>query len=389
MPAMTGGVRRLAHLDALRGLAALAVVLHHLLHSTVYNEALRDVLPRPVTWLQDVGDTGVEVFFVLSGFVILLSLHSTRMDGPGAGRFVLRRQARLDPPYWTVVLLALVVLVVEQGLGYATELHVDPATVLANLLYLQNVLQVDQVVDVAWTLCLEIQFYLVLVLVLLVCGRRDRARTSAGGEAWSLPAVLGVTGVASALGSWTFSAHVLTTWAIGTWHCFAVGALLCLCLRRPSRAARWSLGVLLLVEVVSLVLSPGLPERSETAAVLLAATFITAGERGFQPVLRLAKVRWIQYLGSRSYSLYLVHLTVLVLVMRVVFKVLGPGPLAAILALVLAAGACLAAGEVLHRAVERPAMRLSVAIRDDGPRGVYERVRARCRDGALRLRRAP
>ena len=380
-PRTAGG--RLGSIDALRGLASLSVLCHHLLHNTVLEEPLREVLPDPVTWFQGVGAHGVEVFFVLSGFVILLSLQRTALTAPSTGRFVVRRQARLDPPYWTMIAVALAVLALERALGYVVVDDVTATAVLANLFYLQNILRQPEILAVAWTLCLEVQFYLVLIALLvvprLVDGARGRGasadRPRFDARRRSLPVILFATGTASLVGSWAFDEHVMHTWAIGTWHVFAVGALLYLARFRPRRRTTVLVTVLVALEGVTFVAGLGVAGRASTAAALLAVVFIvgcwwwTAADRW------VATNRPLQYLGSRSYSIYLVHLTVLTVVMRFGFKVTGADPTAALAWMLVSIPACLLVAEVLHRFVERPAVRLSKEIRDAGVGATIKRWR--------------
>ncbi len=65
-------------------------------------------------WLRAIsryGTYGVQVFFVLSGFVIAHSLRDNPLTRASIGNFMLRRQIRLDPPYWTMLAIALTVSV--------------------------------------------------------------------------------------------------------------------------------------------------------------------------------------------------------------------------------------------------------------------------------------
>lgn len=94
------GHTRYLELDALRGIAALAVVLFHF---TMY---------RPEAGYGFVlGVTGVDLFFIISGFVILLSLEKTR----DWKEFLLDRFSRLYPAYWACVTLAALTALISQG----------------------------------------------------------------------------------------------------------------------------------------------------------------------------------------------------------------------------------------------------------------------------------
>lgn len=92
--------------DGLRGITAMLVVVYHL----VLNIEPLHKLITP-TFLGDVyvslGVSGVRMFFVLSGFVISMSVLGAPLSVRYVGLFALRRSLRLDPPYWVAIALAI------------------------------------------------------------------------------------------------------------------------------------------------------------------------------------------------------------------------------------------------------------------------------------------
>jgi peptidoglycan/LPS O-acetylase OafA/YrhL len=145
------GGQRLAWLDALRGIAALAVVFDHLGWHVL--QGARHVVYQ---WL-DAGQYGVFVFFLVSGYIVPASL-----ERKGSVRsFWVSRLFRLYPLY----LLALVsVFVLAQfGLGSLHGMGRHPATsVLNHVFMLSNVLGGPNGINVIWTLSYEMAFYLLL-----------------------------------------------------------------------------------------------------------------------------------------------------------------------------------------------------------------------------------
>ena len=146
--AMSGEVRgRLGELDALRGLAALAVVLFHF--TTRYDAVTGHVDPMlmSVPW----GHFGVQFFFGISGFVIFMTLERTRrpMD------FIVSRFSRLFPAYWAAIAVTTAVV----WAGPLTELRVPPVTVMINLTMLQGLFGVRSIDGAYWTLLVELSFY--------------------------------------------------------------------------------------------------------------------------------------------------------------------------------------------------------------------------------------
>lgn len=144
-------MKRLAYLDALRGIAALMVVFTHL-----YAPLLGDVwLLRE---LLDVGKLGVLWFFMISGVVIPFSLR----PGPdGAKRFVISRFMRLYPAYWLSLLLYLTMLQLSGAL-------LPPwPQIIANLSMVQAMIGFDDIIGLYWTLFIELVFYALCLLLFL------------------------------------------------------------------------------------------------------------------------------------------------------------------------------------------------------------------------------
>ncbi len=153
---VTPTTHRVAWLDALRGIAALAVVFDHL---SPY--LLAPIRTHVYHWL-DPGEYGVFVFFIISGYIVPASL-----ERKGSVRtFWVSRLFRLYPLYLLVVGAAVLLWVFGQGsLRGATA---DPAnSVLAQLLMMGNVLAGPNLPNVVWSLSYEMIFYLLLTALFL------------------------------------------------------------------------------------------------------------------------------------------------------------------------------------------------------------------------------
>lgn len=153
---VTPTTRRVAWLDALRGIAALAVVFDHL---SPY--LLVPIRTHVYHWL-DAGEYGVFVFFLISGYIVPASL-----ERKGSVRtFWVSRVFRLYPLYLLVVGVAVVLWATGQGSlrGGGS----DPATsVLAQLFMMSNVLDGPNLPNVVWSLSYEMIFYLLLTALFL------------------------------------------------------------------------------------------------------------------------------------------------------------------------------------------------------------------------------
>jgi len=160
-PAAPG--RRLAWLDALRGVAALFVVFDHLGYYVLQHA--REVV---YTWF-DPGQYGVFVFFMVSGYIVPASL-----ERRGSIRsFWVSRVFRLYPLYLFGLIMA--VLLWKLGLGGIGKTNYDGETsLLTHVLMLSNVLGTKNAIDVIWTLSYEMAFYLLLT-ALFVTGTHKRS----------------------------------------------------------------------------------------------------------------------------------------------------------------------------------------------------------------------
>ncbi len=164
----------IAELDGLRAVAIVPVVLFHALGyflvkglangSYTTEEAS---LENGVGWLMSRGFLGVELFFVISGFVVTLPFARAALASsaaPTLRSFFLRRLTRIEPPY----LIALAIYLLASTL--AAREHLDPAHYFAGAVYLKNALYHDQnwPFFVSWSLEIEIQFYLLAPLFAMV-----------------------------------------------------------------------------------------------------------------------------------------------------------------------------------------------------------------------------
>ncbi|WP_336648660.1 acyltransferase family protein [Microbacterium sp. MMO-10] len=153
--------RRLELLDVLRFVAALMVVCFHWLFNGISNGKIDSVPFTPLAPIAVYGLYGVHLFFLISGFVIAESAR-----GKSSGQFVVSRGVRLFPAYWAAM-LATTVVVNAWG---TTELHVSVGQFLANLTMVPSLFKQPAVDGVYWTLTIELTFYL-LVLVILLLGQ--------------------------------------------------------------------------------------------------------------------------------------------------------------------------------------------------------------------------
>ncbi|MGP4026852.1 acyltransferase family protein [Actinomadura sp. 3N407] len=323
---------RLRELDLLRFLAALAVVLYHFTGfggAGAWPDPARDVFPEVAPFTR-FGYLGVDLFFVISGFVILMSAW-----GRGPGEFGISRLVRLMPAYWVSVLLgAFVYAVFRQG-------HGVPGLVVPNLTMLQGGLGIRNVDAVYWTLWVELHFY-VLVAVLAGIGITYRS-------------------CLIFMAAWMFGGlfadqadhELLQVMLVPTWSpYFIAGMALFMIHRFGPTLLLW--GYLAVSYLLALRWGAWRAETVFRGADEVVVSAVITGIFGVMILVatgRLRRLRWsgLTVLGALTYPLYLVHSQLALPLLDAMYPGIGRW---AALGVVVAAS--LLAAYAVHRLVERP-----------------------------------
>jgi peptidoglycan/LPS O-acetylase OafA/YrhL len=136
-------------LDSLRGIAALMVVMFHLtINSGTFDYGLH------------LGVTGVDLFFIISGFVIFMSLNKTKSSRD----FIVNRFIRLYPTYWACVTFTFL-LNAAYASRHRSLLISDLISYLGNMTMFQHYLGVSDLDGSYWTLIIEMVFYITMVAI--------------------------------------------------------------------------------------------------------------------------------------------------------------------------------------------------------------------------------
>jgi peptidoglycan/LPS O-acetylase OafA/YrhL len=299
-PRARAGGGRLRPLDGLRLLAALMVAVYHYAGrggevTRAWGSSPKDLFPSLHVWAA-YGCLGVQVFFVISGFVICMS---------GWGRplrsFFASRAARLMPAYWVAVLLVTAVFALP-GVVYEA---VSPSEALLNLTLLQQPLGGDRVLGVCWTLWVEIRFYALFALFVVAPGA-NRRRVVLFCAVWTLAAAIATAAEEPLLDLVVMPEHAP----------LFIGGIGMYLLHRDRRdalawgivAVSWLTGQHQAVQ--SLWHGRGAEHFSYRSASVIALV-VTLGFLAVLAValgrLRRADWRWLTTAGALTYPFYLVH----------------------------------------------------------------------------------
>ena len=320
---------RLAIVEALRGFAAISVACFHF--AAPFDLAVPRILAG-VGWL------GVDIFFVISGFVIPLSLHGRGYRIGQFPAFLARRMVRLEPPYLAIIALAIVLwnLSALRPDFAGTAPTYSLAQIGFHLLYLIPLTDHAWLSPVYWSLAYEFVFYIVVGLTFSMLIAQRSELTGA------------VVAIVAILFHWLQDRFGLDSHVVARVLEFGVGIMLMrLVVDGPSRFGA-NLALLgMSIVATGLLGGWGLGiAAGATAAIIHAFREVQLG-------------RWAYVVGGCSYSLYLTHTMIGGRVVNLARSWAGDSNAVALALIVLALAVSFAFALLFAYVIERPSRRLS------------------------------
>jgi len=351
--------RRLAGLDGVRGLAALYVVVNHVFERAFPGYPV-DHAPWWAGWFI-YGRFAVVVFIVLSGFSLAQSpaRHGWRLDG--VSRFAGRRARRILPAYGAALGFSLAVawlLVPQPGQGKP-----DARSVVVNGLLVQNLVHASSPNRAFWSMAVEAQLYVVFPLLILAARRAGTVAMAAAVTllvAWiavEAPhdprlhtlVVQSPPELAALFAVGILAAGIVAAGRFGCgrpWAWLALAAAAPVLLTIWRRGSVWTLTPIHLLWV-DLALGPS-----------IACLFVALARGRPAPLVRLLDSRPVRSLGLCSYSLYLLHEPVVIVVYRrLVLPRYHHGPTAFLVAVAVIVPVSIALAQLFALVFERPFLR--------------------------------
>jgi len=362
---------KLYNIQALRGIAALLVVLSHLQsNERIYGG---DIILSPVFRM---GMSGVDLFFVISGF-IMVYVTSNWADKDRFRRipeFLYARVTRIYPLYWILTLFVILIYYTGPELIWPNKLPV--INLKSTLSLLPNMIH-GPILSVGWTLVFEMGFYFVFTFILLFKRKYLVFLLLLWATFIGLSDVIGVREYVAKIspslpipGTPHFASmitHPFSWEFIGG----ALAAYLFINVKIPKKAA---LAILIAGIAAGLFMAftldsfpsniKGLPKRSSRVFVFGSVSVLIIYGSAALEASGTVFPKFMQILGDWSYSLYLSHLIVIKLIMKLLWAPnITKGPVDNIVVLILCFIATIIVGGLCYKFIEKPFVILSKKVR--------------------------
>jgi peptidoglycan/LPS O-acetylase OafA/YrhL len=327
-------------IDAFKAIASQLIVLHHLAAYGPISDAVQQIAPSLITWLYDYARMAVQIFFVIGGY---LAARSVLNGGNSIHHLKVNlgnRYLRLVIPFFFALLLAILCAVIARNLVDHEFIPDFPklSQFLYHVLLLQGVLDVDSLMAGAWFIAVDFQLFFVMLCICWLGGKATNSKK----------AILIIITLTAAASLFWFNRHdQYDNWAIYFFGAYGMGAIAYYAGQREhSNAWLW-----LNISIAMTAILIDFRLRILIAALTALALFST---RNLHIKDHLKQQKFIHYLGSISYALFLVHFSVLMLANAAFSWLNLTNPILACIFMLLTWAASLMLADLFHRKVENP-----------------------------------
>ena len=330
--------KRIANLDLFRFLAIALVIYYHV--------GERFTLDKTIA----IGKYGVEMFFVLSGFLIT-NIYYKKSEGENLVRFWLQRFLRTYPPYLAALLIS------YTAVFFGKDQDFDPGY----LFFFQNFYQVIPFFKISWSLCIEEHFYLMFPLVVLLTSRATSSKHV------RLALWIAITMTPSVIRYFAGDFQMkefgyYTTATIFRFDGIALGCTISYFINHYSFSFKSNGYLSLFFAAAFAGISYWLADVDSQFKYCTGYLFLvlSAGmllvSFYYSPDFLVSKTLFVKQVALMAYSLYLTH----ALILNVFDKIFHKYPAFTILAVPVCVTAMLLVGLAFHKAIEAP----SITLRD-------------------------
>ncbi|PWS33759.1 acyltransferase family protein [Pedobacter paludis] len=153
--------KRIYQIDLFRFLAALAVMIFHYTFRGFYSGKLSIIDYPSISWLTKYLYLGVDLFFIISGFVIFMSMKNSTLP-----KFIVSRISRIYPAFWVAVTFTSLVILFSKD----PKFIISTKQYFANLTLFNSAVGIENIDGVYWSLIIELKFYFLMGILLLLNG---------------------------------------------------------------------------------------------------------------------------------------------------------------------------------------------------------------------------
>lgn len=335
--------KTLSTLQSFRGVAAILVLLYHV--GVVLNPAYKENYLGGV--FSPFGAFGVDFFFVLSGFIIFYA-HSSDLGSKKLIPYLKKRFMRIYPIYWMVTLPIIPLLFLFPALGtQGTE--TEFGNIMKSVILFPN--QTPPVLGVAWTLTHEVFFYLVFGLIFIMLKPKYAISVAAVWVVITLFSFVNMMNLKDLFYmDFIFNAYNLE-FVMGM-----VSGYLVSTQRIPTPKIFLTIGIVLFA-LAGIDKEFQIVDFHRVASFGIASFFLVCGAAALDINSKVNTPKMMKFLGDASYSIYLTHYPVIILLSKVitaigVTKLIGAGA-----SMHLIAAMTLIVGCLFHVIIEKPLLR--------------------------------
>ncbi len=338
--------RRFAFLDGLRALCAHAIVWHHITFYGPLSDIAYPLMPTIIDIVADYSRLVVQVFLVMGGFVtaqgLLRGVPTTARE---LGGQIAKRYWRLAWPYLVVVGVAIVANTVASWFMTHESIAAPPTAmqVLAHAFFLQTLLGYESLSSGFWYIAIDFQLSLLTLIVCACMGELARRCGRPGRmPAWSMVILFPCAALAL---FWWNRDPMQEIWAGYYFGSYFLGIATAWCLAGRISWAWFAAGVCVVIAALAYDYRVR-PAIALSTAIIIAIAGLTGGLE-----------RWLRgptwaYWGRLSYSLFLIHFPVCLVINAVLSTVVADRPILAVGGMIVAWLASCLAAVVFHHYIE-------------------------------------
>lgn len=337
---------RLPFIDALKAICCLAIVAHHLAIYGPMSDIAYPLIPALMDWLREHGRIAVQTFFVIAGFLAIAKLAPQGLSLVTAPiQLIQQRYLRLIMPYLAALTLAIGCAALARIWMYHESIPATPNLfqLLAHILLLHDLLNQEVLSAGIWYVAIDFQLYVLTVLILWISNRIQHQYPGLQLlKILSLILILSLTAIS------LFFFNRDTYWdetALYFFGSYGLGILIYWASTSQHRLF-W------LIMLIALILF-ALAVDFRTRIAVTGGVILVLGVAQYYDILRSKLVPgYLTYLGRASYSIFLVHFPISLVINAAFFRFLPHQPIIHLFGLLLAIGASIGGGILLFKWLE-------------------------------------